>query len=120
MSKADVLSKLDHEFSHVAARVKETSGAIGEKAGAAASTVGDMANRAATNLSADADELASIAGREAQRVGEQLSRNTPHSGILGNVSQSVARTVTAQTSSRPIDRSCSKGIGSHDASLHER
>jgi hypothetical protein len=94
MSKADVLSKLDHEFSHVAARVKETSGAIGEKAAAAASAVGDMANRAATNLSADADELASIAGREAQRVGEQLSRNTPHSGILGNVSQSVARTVT--------------------------
>ncbi|MCY3008159.1 MAG: hypothetical protein NTV29_19580 [Planctomycetota bacterium] len=67
---------------------------IGEKAEAAASAVGDMANRTATNLSAEADDLASIAGRGVQRFGEQLRRNTPQSGMLGSVSKSVARTVT--------------------------
>lgn len=33
---------------------------------------------------------------------------------------SKKRDTTAQTTSGPIDRSCSKGIGSHDSSLHER
>lgn len=94
MSNSDLLSKLDHESSNAAAKVRETAGSIGKMAGAAASAVGNMASQAAENLSDDADYLASSAGRGVQRFGEQLSRTAPHSGMLGDVSQSVAHSIT--------------------------
>lgn len=94
MANSDLLSKLEHESSNAAARVKETAGSIGKMAGDAAAAVGNMASQAAENLSDDADYLASSAGRGVQRIGEQLRRSTPQSGILGDVSQSVARTIT--------------------------
>jgi hypothetical protein len=63
-------------------------------AGAAVSAVENMASQTAENFSDDADYLASSAGRGVQRIGEQLSRVAPDSGIVGVVSQSVVRTIT--------------------------
>jgi hypothetical protein len=94
MSTSDLPSKLDHEFGKAVTKVKETAGTIGEMASSAASAVGNMTSQAAENLSDDADYLASSAGRGAQRFGEQLSRTAPHSGMVGDMSQSIARSIT--------------------------
>lgn len=94
MSNSDVLSKVNHECGQATARLRESAGSIGEMAGATVSAVGNMASQVATNLKDDADYLALSAGRGAQRIGEQISRSTPHSGVLGEASQSVARAFT--------------------------
>ena len=94
MSNSDVMSKVNHECGQATAKIRETAGSIGEMAGAAASAVGGMASQVATNLKDDADYLASSAGRGVQRIGEQISRSTPHTGVLGDASQSVARAFT--------------------------
>ncbi|XZE18863.1 hypothetical protein SH449x_004170 [Pirellulaceae bacterium SH449] len=94
MSNSDLLSKIDRDTKDAAAKAKETAGSIGRTSQSAASAVGNMASQVAENLAEDADCLASSAGRGVQRLGEQLSHATPHSGILGNVSQSVAHTIS--------------------------
>lgn len=94
MSNSELLSNLDHESRNAAAKVRETAGTLGKMAGAAVSAVEKMASHTAENISDDADYLASSAGRGVQRIGEQLSRVAPDSGIVGDVSQSVVRTLT--------------------------
>ena len=94
MSNSELLSNLDHESRNAAAKIRETAGTLGKMAGAAVSAVENMASQTAENFSDDADYLASSAGRGVQRIGEQLSRVAPDSGIVGVVSQSVVRTIT--------------------------
>ena len=94
MNSSDLLNKIDHDANEAMAKVKETAGSIGRMSQSAATAVGNMAGQVAENLGEDADNLASSAGRGVQRLGEQLSHAAPHSGMLGNVSQSVARTIT--------------------------
>ncbi len=94
MSNSELLSKIDHDSQLAAAKARETAGSIGKMAEAAVSTVGSMATHAAENLREDADYLTARAGRGVQRLGEQMSRAAPHEGMLGDVSQSVARTIT--------------------------
>ena len=94
MTNSDLLNKIDRDANEAVAKVKETAGSIGRMSHSAASAVGNMAGQVAENLGEDADNLAASAGRGVQRLGEQLSHATPQSGVIGNVSQSVARTIT--------------------------
>ena len=74
------------ELNQAADKAKEAAASVGSMAGHAACAVGAMASHAA-------DDLAVSAGIEIQGLGDRLSQNTPHAGVLGNASQAVARAV---------------------------
>lgn len=72
---------------------KEAASAVGEMTGHAAAAVGAMAKQATRDAERRADDLVADAGVGIQGMGDRLSQNTPQSGVLGTVSQSVARSV---------------------------
>ena len=74
------------ELTQAADKAKEAVTSVGSMATHAACAVGAMASNVA-------DDLAVKAGSGNQGLGDKLSQNTPHAGVLGNASQAVARAV---------------------------
>jgi hypothetical protein len=94
MSNSTLMPSVDKEdWAQAAEKAKEAAAYLGEMASRAASTVGAMASQAANNVGTKADDLTASAGAGIQGLGDKLSKNTPHAGVLGSVSQSVADTV---------------------------
>ena len=81
------------EWTQAVGKAKEAAASVGEMANHAGSAVGAMANQAACDVGQRADELTANAGVGIQGLGNRLSQNAPHSGVLGSASQAVARTV---------------------------
>ena len=81
------------EWTQAAGKAQEAVASVGEMASHAGSAVGAMANQAACDVGKKADELTASAGAGIQQWGDRLSKNAPHSGVLGNASQAIARTV---------------------------
>ena len=81
------------EWTQAAGKAQEAAASVGEMASHAGSAVGAMANQAACDVGKKADELTASAGAGIQQWGDRLSKNAPHSGVLGNASQAIARTV---------------------------
>jgi hypothetical protein len=72
---------------------KEVAASVGKMAGHAVSAVGAMASQAASDMGKKADDLTASAGVGIQELGDKLSQNVPHAGVIGSASQAVARTV---------------------------
>ena len=81
------------EWTQAAGKAKEAVASVGEMASHAGSAVGAMASQTACDVGKKADELTASAGVGIQGLGDRLSKNAPHSGVLGNASQAVAKTV---------------------------
>lgn len=81
------------EWAEAADKAKQAAVAVGEMASHATSAVGAIASRAAVNVGQQADELTARAGVCIEGLGSSLANKVPHSGVLGNASQAVARTV---------------------------
>lgn len=82
-----------NEWSQAESKAREAAADVGEMAGHAASAVGAMASQAACDVGKKADDLTASAGVGIQGLGDRLSRNAPHTGVVGNASQSFARSV---------------------------
>ncbi len=82
-----------HEWTQAAGMAKDAAACVGEMAGNAASAVGAMASRAACDVGKEADVLTADAGVCLEGLGNRLSKNAPHSGVLGSASQAVAGAV---------------------------
>ncbi len=94
MSNSTVMSGVEKkEWDQAVGKAKEAAASAGEVACHATSAVGAMASRAACDIGKEADHLTSNAGTYIEGLGDRLSKNTPHSGILGNTSQAVAGAV---------------------------
>ena len=94
MSHSTLTPSVDKEdWAQAADKAKEAAAYLGEMASRAASAVGAMASQAANSVGTKADDLTASAGAGIQGLGDKLSKNTPHAGVLGSVSQSVADTV---------------------------
>ena len=94
MSNSTLMPSVDKEdWAQAAEKAKEAAAYLGEMASRAASAVGAMASQAANSVGTKADDLTASAGAGIQGLGDKLSKNTPHAGVLGSVSQSVADTV---------------------------
>ena len=81
------------EWGQAADKVKEAVSSLGAMTGHASSAVGDMASRAACDVSQAADELTASAGSGIRQLSDRIERDGPQDGILGSASQAVARTV---------------------------
>lgn len=64
-----------------------------DKAKETASSVGGMASQAASTVGKKADEWTSDAGSGLKNLGDTLSAHTPHEGMLGSASQTVANSL---------------------------
>ena len=94
MSNSTLTPSVDkQDWAQAAEKAKEAAAYLGEMANRAASAVGAMASQAANSVGTKADDLTASAGAGIQGLGDKLSKNTPHAGVLGSVSQSVADTV---------------------------
>ena len=94
MSNSTMMSGVDKkEWDQAVNKAKEAAASAGEVASHATSAVGAMASRAACDIGKEADHLAASAGTCIEGLGDRLSKNAPHSGILGNTSQAVAGAV---------------------------
>ena len=94
MSNSTLTPSVDEQdWAQAAEKAKEAAAYLGEMASRAVSTVGEMASQAANRVGTKADDLTASAGAGIQGLGDKLSKNAPHAGVLGNVSQSVASTV---------------------------
>ena len=94
MSNSATLGADKQDWSQAAAsKVKDAAASVGESAGCAASAVGAMVGRAATCIGNDADVLTADAGACIEGMGERLSKNMPHAGMVGTASQAVAGVV---------------------------
>ena len=67
-----------------------TGGELAREAGCA---VGSMASQTACQVGQKADDLTASAGAGIKGLGDKLSHNAPHSGIMGSASQSMAKSV---------------------------
>ena len=81
------------EWNQAAGKARDAAACMGEMAGHAASAVGAMASQAACDVGMKADELAASAGFGIQGMGDRLSKNAPHGGVLESASQMVAQSV---------------------------
>jgi hypothetical protein len=55
--------------------------------------VGSMASQAACDVGQKANDLTASAGASIKGLGDKLSQNAPHTGMVGNASQSMAKAV---------------------------
>jgi hypothetical protein len=95
MSNSTLMPSVDkQDWAQAADKAKEAAAFLSEMASRAASAVGAMASQAASNVGKNADDLTASAGVGIQGMGDKLGKNTPQAGVLGSVSQAVARTVT--------------------------
>ncbi len=81
------------EWTQAGGKAGDAAAAAGEMASHAASAVGAMARQAVTGVGKQADDLTARAGSEIEHLGDLLSENTPHDGMLGTASQAVAHSV---------------------------
>lgn len=81
------------EWAQAAHNAQDAAASVGEMAGHAASAVGAMASHAAGDVGRRADDLTASAGAGIHNLGDRLSQNAPHSGMWGNASQAVAKSV---------------------------
>lgn len=93
MSNSTLSSNVKEEWNQASSKARDTAASVGEMASQAACAVGSMASHAACDVGKKADDLTASAGIGIQELGDRLSKNTPHSGVLGSASQAVARTV---------------------------
>lgn len=94
MSNSTMTPGLDkQEWAQASGKAKEAATAVGEMASHAASAVGAMARNAVCDVGKEADHLTANAGVCIEGLGDKLSRNVPHAGMLGNASQAVAGAV---------------------------
>ncbi len=81
------------EWTQAIGKAKDAADCVGEMTSHAASAVGEMASQATSDVGKKADDLTASAGAGIQGLGDKLSKNTPHTGLLGDASQAVARKV---------------------------
>ena len=81
------------EWNQAAGKAREAAASAGEMASHAASAVGEMAAQAACEVGREADNLSVRAGIGIQGLGDRLSKSAPQTGLMGNASQAVAKTV---------------------------
>ena len=93
MSNSTLASNVKEDWNQAANKAREAAAGVGEMASQAACAVGSMASHAACDVGKKADDLTASAGIGIQELGDRLSKNTPHSGVLGSASQAVARSV---------------------------
>ena len=93
MSNSTLASNVKEDWNQAANKAREAAASVGEMANQAACAVGSMASHAACDVGKKADDLTASAGIGIQELGDRLSKNTPHSGVLGSASQAVARSV---------------------------
>lgn len=93
----DAASSVGQMASHAATAAGQLAGqaasSVGHMAGQAAASVGHMASQAASTVGKTADNLTASAGSGIRSFGDTISKDTPHDGILGAASQSVANTI---------------------------
>ncbi len=98
------LSPNTNRFEGVADKAREAVANVGEAASRAVTTAGEMASeagcavgsmtsQAACDVGRKADDLTASAGAGIKGLGDRLSHNAPHSGMVGNASQAVAKSV---------------------------
>ena len=83
----------NEEWNQAEGKARDAAACVTEMAGHAASAVGAMASQAACDVGKKADGLAASAGVGIQGLGDRLSQNAPHAGMLGSASQAVARSI---------------------------
>ena len=93
MSNSTLASNVKEDWNQAANKAREAAASVGEMASQAACAVGSMASHAACDVGKKADDLTVSAGIGIQELGDRLSKNTPHTGVLGSASQAVARSV---------------------------
>ena len=93
MSNSTLASNVKEDWNQATNEAREAAASVGEMASHAACAVGSMASHAACDVGKKADDLTASAGIGIQELGDRLSKNTPHSGVLGSASQAVARSV---------------------------
>ena len=93
MSNATLTSNVKEEWNQATNKAREVADSVGEMASQAGCAVGAMASQAACDVGKKADDLTVSAGIGIQDLGDRLSKNAPHSGVLGSASQAVARSV---------------------------
>jgi hypothetical protein len=94
MSNSTTMPEPDkQEWASVESKAKDALASVREMAGHATSAVGAMASRAACDVSKEADQLTANAGVCMEHLGEKIGKNAPHTGVLGNASQSIAGSV---------------------------
>lgn len=93
MSNSTLASNVKEDWNQATNKAREAAASVGEMASQAACAVGSMASHAACDVGKKADDLTASAGIGIQELGDRLSKNTPHSGVLGSASQAVARSV---------------------------
>ena len=93
-----------NRFDGVADKAKEAAANVGEAASQAVQVtrdlasdagcaVGSMASQAACDVGQKANELTASAGAGIKGLGDKLSQNAPRTGMVGNASQAVAKSV---------------------------
>jgi hypothetical protein len=88
-----ILAPITNRFEGAADKAREAAANVGEAASRAVTTAGEMANQAACNVGHTADDLAASAGAGIKGIGDKLSHNAPHTGMMGSASQAVAQSV---------------------------
>lgn len=81
------------EWAQATNKATEAATCAGEMASHAVSAVGAMASQAACDVGKRADDLTASAGAGIHGLGDRLSKNAPHDGLLGKASQAIARGV---------------------------
>jgi ElaB/YqjD/DUF883 family membrane-anchored ribosome-binding protein len=74
-------------------KAKEVGSQAVGKAKEAMASVGEMASKGVTAVGKEADNLTASAGAGIKKLGDLIGENTPHEGVLGNASQTVAKTL---------------------------
>lgn len=90
---ANVGDKASQVASTLGDKASQAACAIGEMASEAGCAVGSMTSHAACDVGHKADDLAASAGAGIKNLGDRLSHNAPHSGVMGSASQAMARSV---------------------------
>ncbi len=90
---ANVEDNISQAASAIGEKANKVACAIGEKASEASCAVGSMASQAACDVSQKANDLTASAGAGLKGLGDKLSHNAPRTGMVGNASQAVAKSV---------------------------
>ena len=93
MSSTTLASNVQEEWNQATNKAREAAASVGEMASQAGCAVGAMASQAACDVGRKADDLTVSAGIGIQGLGDRLSKNAPHTGMLGSASQAVDRSV---------------------------
>ena len=94
MSTSTVIPGVKKEdWTQATDKAKEVVASVGEMASHAVSAAGGIASQAACDAGNKVDQLAARAGAGIHEMGDCMGRSLPHSGMLGNASQSLAGAV---------------------------